>query len=461
MSGADQGVARARVELERCLAPDRLSATAFDLDRVSRDESSLPPGSADLVVFPESTAEVAAVTRIARETRTPLTARGGGTSLEGNPIPVLGGIVLDLGRMNRLLDVSPIDLYATVQPGLSHLELNRRLADFGLFFSATPGGTGVAATVGGLIANNASGIYSLRYGSARRSLLACEVVTGTGDVLRAGGMAPRRSSGYDLPGLLAGSEGTLGILTELTVSLHPVPESRRRSAAIFPTDDAAARAIGALRLHGLDLAAIELVNREAAALAAAEEGVAAREGALVLIEVHGSASAAAEISVEAGGVCRDGGGAVCSDAAAAQLWRCRERLTAAVRRAIPDARVVRADLGAPVSRLPELISWCDARRRAKNLALYIFGHGGVGILHALLPVPADSSAEADARDFRERLIERAVSLGGTVSAEHGIGIGNRHLMRLEHGEALGLMSGIKKLFDPEGVLNPGKVLPIC
>ena len=242
--------------LRRILSPDQVSTREADLEQASGDESSLPAVLPDMVVWPKRSADVEKVIQLALENGVPVTARSGGSSLEGNPIPVEGGVVLDLREMNQILDIANEDLYVRLQPGVIYSQLNQSLRDHGLFFPPSPGGSSDVATIGGMVANNASGIYSVKYGGTRDYVLKMEIVTGRGQRMELGSLCRKSSSGYHLLGLLIGSEGTLGIITEITLRLHGLPESRRTRAFVFPSEVAATSACSTMMRYGIGVAGL-------------------------------------------------------------------------------------------------------------------------------------------------------------------------------------------------------------
>jgi len=431
------------------LLPDRHSTRPADLAAVAGDASSLAPVRPDAVVWPLTTDEVAAVVRLAAARGIPLTARGAGSSLEGNPIPVRGGIVLDCSRMTRVVSVRPDDLQVDVEPGVVYATLNRALRPHGLFFPPSPGGSADVATIGGMVANNASGIYSLKYGGTRDHVRAATVVTGTGEVLRLGNRARKSASGYHLLGLIVGSEGTLGVVTELTLALAGVPVARKRGGFRFADANAAAQATADLVRSGVDVAAIEFLDRPTVAALNRFGGFALPEAPVLLLEVHGSDAGVAEAWQAAADVV--GGASLALD----DPWRVREQATRAVAAQRPDAATVRADVAIPIGALPALVAACERTAAERGLVVHLFGHAGIGILHAL--VLADDAERPVAQAARDALVEVALGLGGSCSGEHGMGLGNRHHAAREHGAALGVMQGVKALFDPRGILNPGKI----
>jgi D-lactate dehydrogenase (cytochrome) len=303
-----------------------------------------------------------------------------------------------------------------------------------------------------MVANNASGIYSVKYGGTRDHVRAATVVTGTGAVLRLGNRARKSASGYHLLGLFVGSEGTLGVLTELTLALAGIPVARRRGGFVFPDAVAAARATADAIGQGVDVAAIEFLDAATIAALNRFRGSALREAPSLLIEVHGSEAGAAEGWTTIADVAHAAGG---SALALDDPWAVRELATRAVEAGQPGAITVRTDLAIPIGALPALVAACERIARERDLVVHCFGHAGIGILHAL--VLADPSDRAAADAARDALVEQALALGGSCSGEHGMGLGNRRYAAREHGPALDVMRDVKALFDPFGILNPGKM----
>jgi D-lactate dehydrogenase (cytochrome) len=430
----------------------RSSTRADDLEAASHDASSQPHVRPDAVVWPLDTDEVVTVVRACAAARTPLTARGAGSSLEGNPIPVRGGVVVDCSRMTRVVAVRPEDLQVDVEPGVVYATLNRALRSHGLFFPPSPGGSADWATVGGMVANNASGIYSVKYGGTRDHVRAATIVTGTGEVLRLGNRARKSASGYHLLGLVVGSEGTLGIVTELTLALSGLPAARRRGGFVFPDAVTAARATADMIRYGLDVAAVEFLDAATVAALNRFRHFGLVEQPSLLVEVHGSERGATEAwDAVCELVMAAGGTTLGLD----DPWAIRELATRAVEAERPGASVVRADLAIPIGALPALVAACERTAAARGVTVHCFGHAGIGIVHALVLAAEDERPLADA--VRDELVETAIGLGGSCSGEHGMGTGNRGYAAREHGAALRLMQGVKALFDPLGILNPGKM----
>jgi D-lactate dehydrogenase (cytochrome) len=445
-------------DLAALLVADRVSTKLTDLENASHDESSCPPSTPKVVVWPLTTDEVVRVVRYAYEQNLPLTARGAGSSLEGNPIPVCGGIVLDLSRMNAIVTVYVEDLQVTVQPGIVYNQLNEQLKSYGLFFPPSPGGSSDVATIGGMVANNASGIYSVKYGGTRDHVKAATVVTGTGEVLHLGTRSRKTSSGYHLLGLLVGSEGTLGVATELTLSLVGLPQGRKQGAFTFPSEKAAVTAIAEMARYGVDLAAVEFLDRRSIAALNRFQNFGLEEQPSLFIEVHGSPSSVAEVFATVSTLCEGEHGVSIVLPGGRNPWEIRHFTTRAIQALNPKAKTLRTDMGFPISRLPEVVEQSYIVAERHGVVLHTFGHAGIGILHALLREdPEDARRWAAANQAKDEIVSFVLSIGGTASGEHGIGLGSRKYVRQEHGTSLELMKGIKQLFDPKGILNPGKI----
>ncbi len=445
-------------DLIALLSSEQVSTRPADLELASHDESACPPTFPDVVVWPQTTEDVRRVVRYAYEQVLALTARGAGSSLEGNPIPVRGGIVADLSRMDRVVTVHAEDLQVTVQPGIVYNDLNDQLKASGLFFPPSPGGSSDVATIGGMVANNASGIYSVKYGGTRAHVKAATVVTGTGEVLELGTRSRKTSSGYHLLGLLVGSEGTLGIATELTLSLVGLPQGRQQGAFTFPSEKAAVTAIASMMRYGVDLAAVEFLDQRSIAALNRFQDFGLTERPSLFLEVHGSESAVEEVFDTAQSLCEEQRGERIVLPGGRNPWEIRHFTTRAVQALNPHARTIRTDMGFPVSCLPEVIDRSYAIAERHGTVLHTFGHAGLGILHALLREdPADEQRWAIANRAKDEIVAFVLSIGGTASGEHGIGLGSQKYVTQEHGAALELMKGIKHVFDPKGILNPGKI----
>jgi len=446
-------------ELTGILGAENVSTSPGDLAQASRDESDLEPKAPDVVVWGESTEDVIGVVEACRKYRTPLTVRGAGTSLEGNPIPIKGGVVLDLSRMKRVLSVEPEHLLAVCEPGVVYNDLNDKLAQYGLFFPTSPGGSADIATIGGMVANNASGIFALKYGATRRHIRGLVAVTGAGEVIRTGHRCPKSSAGYDLTSLLCGSEGTLAIVTEITLGLCGRPGALERMGFQFSSDGDCAQAIAALISGGVDLAACEYLDTRCIRALNKFKSYGLPETPMLFLEVHGVGTQAIEETVAtAGEVCREFGGQQLQ--LDSDPWEVRHWATRAIRAVHPGTITVRCDVAFPIGALPQIVAKSHTLASAYDLNLYGFGHVGLGILHILIQVdPNNLALWDDAMEVKDLIVAEVVDMGGTCSGEHGVGLGNKRYMRREHGMAVEVMRRIKTAFDPEGILNPGKVLP--
>jgi D-lactate dehydrogenase (cytochrome) len=445
-------------EVVAAIGAERVSTRPADLVAASRDESSLPPSLPDAIAWPLSTEEVAALVVVAARHRVPVTARGAGTSLEGNPIPLRAGLVVDFSRMERVLEIRAADLLARVEPGIVYDRLNQALRPHGLFFPPSPGGSSDSATIGGMVANDASGIYSVKYGGTRDSVLAATVVVGDGRVLRLGSDCRKTSSGYHLIGLIVGAEGTLGLITEITLRLRGIPAARRQLALCFPSERRAADAIASMMAYGIDLAAVELIDRRTIAAMNRFRGYHLEEQPTLFLEADGSEVNVEESARTALEVCAEHGGREVRLASGQNAWEVRHWTTRSIRATHPGAEIVRTDLAVPISRLPEVVDESYRRGDAAGVSLYAFGHAGLGILHVLIAErPDDARRWQAALRAKDEILRFVLALGGTVSGEHGLGSGNRQYAALEHGESLALMKQVKSVFDPHDILNPGKI----
>ena len=440
---------------------DRLTRSAAELERHGHEESWHPGVPPDAVVFAETTAEVAELMRLCAQHRVPVVPFGAGTSLEGHVAAMAGGVSLDLSRMTRIIGVRPEDGDCTVEAGVTREQLNAHLRDVGLFFSVDPG---APATIGGMAATRASGTNAVRYGTIRDVVLSLVAVMADGRVVRTGGRARKSAAGYDLTRLLIGSEGTLGIITELTVRLFPIPESITSAVCTFPSVQAAVECVIGLiqlavplaRIEFLDAAAIDAVNR----YSSLDNALAPT----LFLEFHGSeAEVAAQVATVREAIADHGAGELhwaTRQEDRARLWKARHEALWAVNATRPGSRSWTTDVCVPISRLAECIVETTADMQDLPFRGAIVGHVGDGNFHCMLPLDPTSDAELEAAgQFNDRLVRRALAMEGTCTGEHGIGHGKLGFMALEHGEGLSVMRAVKHALDPDGILNPGKVLP--
>lgn len=440
--------------------PARVSWGDSDLDVHSRDLTFHRSRRPDLVVYPVTTDEVSKVLAVADERRVPVTPFGAGSSLEGHVIPLAGGISLDLSRMDRVLSVRPADLVAVVQPGVLRSTLGAVAGEHGLMFPVDPGAD---ATLGGMAATNAAGTTTVRYGKMRPNVLAVEAVLPGGRIVRTGSRARKTSAGYDLTGLLVGSEGTLAVITELTLQLHGIPEHAVTLRIAFPDVEAACRAAAALVGAGAGVSRLELVDGWTMAALNAYRGGDELDDAALFVEAEGSESSV-EGDLEL--VCEIAGAEGALDIvwersaeARARLWHARHQAAYAVSASAPGKGHRATDVCVPVSELAAAAVLARAELDRLGLHGGILGHAGDGNLHVSIMVDPDDADEVRRSDeLVATLVEDALARGGTCTGEHGVGAGKIDWLRREHGDLVPLYRGIKALFDPHGIMNPGKVL---
>jgi len=414
----------------------------------------------DVVVYATSTGDVSAVLALADGLGIPVTPFGAGSSLEGHVIPVAGGISLDLSRMDRILDLSPADLTATVQPGVPRSALERAAAEHGLFFPVDPGAD---ATLGGMAATNAAGTTTVRFGKMRANVLALEAVLADGRAARTGSRAPKTSAGYDLLGLFVGSEGTLGVITELTLRLQGIPEESVVLRLSFPDLESACRAAATIVAGGAGVTRAELLDAWTIASINSYSGTDLPAGPSLFVEASGSEGAvASDLDLVREIAASEGATDVVAErdpTARARLWAARHASAYASGAAVPGKKHRPTDICVPLSELAGAVAFAREEVDRRGLVAGIVGHAGDGNVHLSLHVDPDDPEELRASDeLVDALVEDALARGGTSTGEHGIGLGKIHALEREHGDLLPLMHGIKELFDPNGIMNPGKVL---
>jgi len=440
---------------------DRLSTQSDQLQVASHDESSYAPVTPMLIVWPMSTDEVREIVKICNQTGAAITTRGAGSALQGSAIPVKGGIVVDLSRMVNIVNYWPEDLQVEVEPGIIYDHLNTHLKRDGLFFPPSPGGSGDIATVGGMVSTNASGIYSVKYGGTRSHLLALEVVTGDGEILRLGNRAVKRSSGYNLVDLVSGSEGTLAIVTKITLRLTGIPEGRKQSAYSFPSEGSAATAVSEMLQGGIDLAAVEFLDRHMTIALNKLKSYGLKEAPLLFLEFHGPDAVLDSNAELADSVCRELGATPLTLGEGQNPWEIRHWASDAIKHFTPGLSTIRNDVAFPISKLPEMVTYCHELGEAHSIPMFTFGHVGMGLLHAQMLADPDNKAQWEtANHLNHLIIEKGLEFGGTTSGEHGIGVGHKDLFVKEHGGSVDLMRRIKRQFDPHGILNPGKIFDL-
>jgi D-lactate dehydrogenase (cytochrome) len=447
--------------LRQLLAPDQIDTSDSALDLHARGESSEIVRRPDVVVYPASTEDVQRVVRLAYETGTPVTPVGVNSSLEGHTIPIHGGISLDMTRMDRVLDIVAEDFLAVVQPAVTYPRLNEVLRATGLFFPVDPG---AEASLGGMASTNASGTMAVRYGVTRDLVMGLEVVTPTGRIVRTGGRAPKSSSGYALTQLFCGAEGTLGVITELTVRLVPRPEAIVGARVAFADVHGCVAYVTELIQSGVPVARCELLDAGAIGAIRRHLGLALPEVPTVFLEFHGDDDAVRGAAALALALAAEHGAAAAEQATdpteLAALWRARHQAYYAFVAAHPGMANLITDLAVPVSRLAEVIDASVAAIERVGVPGYVIGHVGDGNFHLTLFFPPEDAVARAALDAAyAELVALALAAGGTCTGEHGIGLRKLKYVRDEHGDAVELMWAIKDAFDPAGIMNPGKKLP--
>ncbi|MGR3713033.1 MAG: FAD-binding oxidoreductase [Shimia sp.] len=413
----------------------------------------------DAVVFAKSTEEVSSIVKTCATHKVPVIAYGTGTSLEGHVNAPAGGVCIDLTEMNAIKEVHAEDLDCVIQPGVTREQLNTHLRDQGLFFPIDPGAN---ASLGGMAATRASGTNAVRYGTMKDNVLALEVVLPSGEVIRTGTRAKKSSAGYDLTRLLIGAEGTLGVITEITLKLQGIPEAMSSARCSFESIDAACQAVMMTIQYGIPVARIELLDRLAVQAANAYSKLELPEEHLLLLEFHGSENGVAEQAEMFGSIAEEFGGSGFEWTTKAEdrnkLWQARHDMYWAALALRPGAKGISTDVCVPISRLAECVSAAKERADSLGLISTVVGHVGDGNFHMLPLVDMDNPEEvSDAQGYVSWLNELAIEMGGTCTGEHGIGQGKKPYLRKELGGAVDVMAAIKAAIDPDGIMNPGKI----
>lgn len=445
----------------RSFLGERLSTNATVREQHSRGEDSSPPTLPDAVAFPETTEEVSRLLRLCHQHEVPVVPFGAGTSLEGHVNPVRAGISLDLSRMTAIMEVNAEDMDCLVEPGVTRQQLNDHLRDQGMFFPVDPGSH---CTLGGMVATRASGTNAVRYGTIRENVLGLQVVLADGRVIETGGRTRKAANGYDLTRLFIGSEGTLGVVTRVRLRLHGIPEAMSSAVVQFGTLEGAVRSVIEVMQMGIPVARIELLDDDMMAAAIAYSKLEGYAPATTLfLEFHGSPAGVQE-QAEAVEAITAGHGAsgfrwATDPAERAKLWKARHDSYWAGIAARPGWKALTTDVCVPISRLAEALLGAKEEARALGHHTCIVGHVGDGNFHQMvLYDPNDPAGLERAWDMDRRIVTRGLSLGGTCSGEHGIGLGKREFLEAEHGaEALAVMRSLKHALDPKGIMNPGKM----
>ena len=441
---------------------DRLKTSQVIRAEHAKSEAHYPEYLPDAVVFVKSTSEVSSILKICNEELCPIVAWGTGTGLEGHALALQGGISLNMMNMNQILKVNNEDMDVIVQPGVQREQLNDYLRDSGLFFSVDPGAN---ASLGGMAATRASGTTSVRYGTMKENVLALEFVTADGRIIRSGSRARKSSAGYDLTKLLIGSEGTLGIITELTLKLHGRTEAMSAAICAFPTIDAAVQTVISTIQAGVPIARMEFIDSKTADILNSYSKSSLETLPHLFMEFHGS-----EVSVkEQAELVRD----IASDFQATsfqwshreedrnKIWKMRHNVLYAYKAYYSNCTLIATDVCVPISKLAQIVHETQTDIQRSGISGPIIGHVGDGNFHSTLMIRDQNTDDFKiAKELSHRMNERALNLGGTVSGEHGVGIGKIKYMEKEHGEAWDLMSSIKTALDPNCILNPGKMVKL-
>ena len=442
---------------------DRCSTALAVREQHGRDESPFEVAPPEVVVFCECTQDVAEVVALAAAHAVPVIPFGVGSSLEGHLLAVQGGVSIDLGRMSRVVSVQPEDLTVTVQAGVTREQLNREIRDTGLFFPIDPGAN---ATLGGMAATRASGTNAVRYGTMRENVLALTVVTASGEVIHTGTRAKKSSAGYDLTRLFVGSEGTLGVMTEITLRLYPQPEAVMAAVCSFPSIEAAVTTTIQIIQMGVPIARCELLDTNAVRAVNKHDRLTLREGPMLLMEFHGTPSGVNEQVETVQEIAREQGGLAFEWASTPEertrLWTARHHAYFAGMQMKPGCRTVTTDTCVPISRLAECLLATVAEVEASGLPFYIVGHVGDGNFHvAYLIDPLIPQERETAEQLNRQLVQRALSLDGTCTGEHGIGLHKQGFLVDETGEGtVEMMRTVKRALDPKNIMNPGKIFSL-
>ena len=450
----------ALLEEMRALLGDRVTTSRGVREHHGKDESYFPYAPPDAVVFPESTEEVRGIVELCRRHGTPMIPYGVGTSLEGHVLAIHGGVCVDLSRMNGVLAVHEADLDAVVQAGVTRKQLNEHIRHTGLFFPVDPGAD---ATLGGMAATRASGTNAVRYGTMRENVLTLTVVLADGRVITTSRRSRKSAAGYELTRLFVGSEGTLGIITELTVRLYAVPEAMSAAVCSFQEIAGAVNTVIQTLQAGIPIARSEALCATTMKAINAYSKTSYREQPTLFLEFHGTQAGVEEQARLVQDIARENGGMdfewTTKPEDRTRLWTARHQAYFACLQLRPGSRAVSTDVCVPISRLTECIVETSEDISRASMPIPLFGHVGDGNFHCEILIRPDSEAELEeAKAFNERVVNRAIAMEGTCTGEHGIGFGKMRSLRKELGEAVDLMLSMKRALDPENLMNPGKVV---
>jgi D-lactate dehydrogenase (cytochrome) len=451
---------QALIEELKELLGERFTTSRPVCELHGKDESYHPAVAPDAVAFARSTEEVAAIVTACARHKVPVIAYGTGTSLEGHVAALEGGVSIDLMQMNAILSVRPQDLDVTVQAGVTRKQLNEHLRDQGLFFPVDPGAD---ASLGGMAATRASGTNAVRYGTMRDAVLNLTVVLPDGRIARTGSRARKSSAGYDLTRLFIGSEGTLGIITEVTLRLWGIPEAISAAVCAFPSVDAAVRTVIETIQSGIPVARIELIDEVLMKGINLYSKLGLAEAPTLFFEFHGSPASVAEQAESAGAIASGHGGTGFQWATRPEertkLWQARHDAYYSALALRPGCRGLTTDVCVPISRLADCIAETKADIAQSFLTAAMVGHVGDGNFHTVFLIDPGSAKEyAEAKRLSERMVNRAIAMDGTCTGEHGVGLGKMEAVEREFGQAVEIMRAIKRAIDPGNIMNPGKVI---
>jgi D-lactate dehydrogenase (cytochrome) len=446
----------------RALLGDRLSTSAAICAQHGRDESYHPAHAPDAVAFVRSADEVSTIVKLCAECKTPVVAFGTGTSLEGHVAALKGGICVDLSQMNRILRVNAQDLDAAVEAGVTRRQLNEYLRDTGLFFPIDPGAD---ASLGGMAATRASGTNAVRYGTMRENVLSLTVVLADGRIVRTARRARKSAAGYDLTRLFIGSEGTLGIITDLTVRLYGIPEAISAAVCAFPGLEAAVDTVIETIQSGVPVARIELLDEAQIAATNKYSKLDHKVAPTLFFEFHGSTASVAEQSASVEAIAGEHGGEdfrwATTPEERSKLWRARHDAYYAALASRPGSKGWATDVCVPISRLAECIAETKKDLAGSSVPSALVGHVGDGNFHLVFMIDPNQPEEiAEASRLNDRMVARALAMEGTSTGEHGVGYGKMDFLVAEHGDAVAVMRTIKRALDPDNILNPGKILRV-
>jgi D-lactate dehydrogenase (cytochrome) len=446
----------------RALLGERVTSARGVREHHGKDESYFPYALPDAVAFPESTEEIRAIVNVCRRHKTPLIPFGVGTSLEGHVLAIHGGLCIDLSHMNKVIAVHEADMDAVVQAGVTRKQLNEHIRHTGLFFPVDPGAD---ATLGGMAATRASGTNAVRYGTMRENVLALTVVLADGRVITTSRRSRKSAAGYELTRLFVGSEGTLGIITELVVRLYAIPEAISAATCSFPDMAGAVNTVIHTLQSGIPIARSEALCATTMKAINAYSRTAYREQPTLFLEFHGSHAGVEEQAKLVQEIARENGGMDFEWTARSEdrnrLWSARHQAYFACLQLRPGSRAVSTDVCVPISRLTECIVETASDIARASMPIPLFGHVGDGNFHCEILIRPDDAAElAEAKAFNERVVDRALAMEGTCTGEHGIGFGKIASLRKELGDAVDLMVTLKRSLDPENLMNPGKVVEL-